>query len=91
MKNISSVIVEYLEQTTLNKGLALYESDENKYMAMDESLNVRFKFDLEFSDRAFVCHTLVHTDGELQLSHSVNIAWTNGKAIRDFFQYLQEL
>ena len=91
MKNISSVIVEYLERTMLNKGLALYESDEGKYMAMDESFNVRFKFDIEFSDRAFVCHTLIHTDGELQLSHSVNIAWTNGKAIRDFFQYLQEL
>ena len=52
MKNISSVIVEYLERTMLNKGLALYESDEGKYMAMDESFNVRFKFDLEFTDES---------------------------------------
>ncbi len=91
MKDIASVVVEFIERAMKKKGLELYISGENKYVAMDGDYNTRFKFDLSFSDNAFVCHSLIHGDQTLVLSHSVNISWTDGSAIRDFFQYIESL
>ena len=91
MKDVSSVVVEFIERAMKKKGLELYSSSEGKYMAMDGDYNTRFKFDLSFSDNAFVCHTLIHGEEELMLSHSVNISWTDGKGIRGFFKYIDSL
>ncbi|MBQ9527441.1 MAG: hypothetical protein IJR68_07500 [Fretibacterium sp.] len=91
MKNISSVVVEFIERAMKKKGLELYNSGEGKYVAMDGDYNTRFKFDISFSDNAFVCHILVHGDQGLALSHSVNIPWTDGVAIRTFFQNIEAL
>lgn len=91
MQDISSIVINFIEQAMEDKALSLYSIGDDKYMAMDADYNTRFKFDLTFSDSAFVCHTLIHGDEELELSHSVNISWTNGAAIRDFFKYITDL
>ena len=91
MKDISSVVIDFIERAMKRKGLEVFLSAENKYVAMDGDYNTRFKFDLSFSDNAFVCHTLIHGDEALILTHSVNISWTDGKAIRGFFQYIDSL
>lgn len=93
MKNISNVILEVIEKTMREKQLELYEAEDGrgKYLAMDRDYNTRYKFDLSFSDSAFLCHTLVSGKDGMRLSHSVNIPWTDGKAIREFFDYLKSL
>ncbi|MBQ7263872.1 MAG: hypothetical protein IJR14_09170 [Synergistaceae bacterium] len=91
MKDISSVIIDFIERAVKKKGLELYTASEGKYIAMDGDYDTRFKFDLSFSDNAFVCHTLIHGKQELMLSHSVNISWTDGKGIREFLKYIDSL
>lgn len=92
MKDISSIVIEFLERTVKNKRMELYQvGSETVYAALDSNYNTMLKFDLAFSDRAFVCQVLVHTGGELLLDKSLNIAWTDAAAIRDFFRYVESL
>ena len=93
MKDVASIVIEFIEKTMKSKNLKLYIAEEGKgkFLAMDEDYNTCFKFDLSFSDSAFLCHTLINTEEGMTLNHSVNIPWTDGKSIREFFHYIQAL
>lgn len=92
MKDISTVIVDLLEKIIQEKGLELFQvGGDTKYLAIDKDFNTMFKFELSFSERAFVCQTLIHNNGEMMIDDSVNIAWTDGASIRNFFKHIEAL
>lgn len=92
MKDISTIIVDMLGNMMQGKGLELFRvGDDTKYLAIDKDFNTMFKFELSFSERAFVCQTLVRRNNEMMIDDSVNIAWTEGESIRQFFRHIESL
>jgi len=74
-----------------SKGLSIFITADGKYLAMDNSFDTVFKFDMVFSDNDFSCQILSKSEQGLMLTESFNIPWTNGNALRDFMEYLRKL
>lgn len=91
MKQISTVITDFIDTAMSIKNLGVYCSEHGKIFVLDAEYDTLFKFDLVFSDNDFSCQILVRSGGELVLKHSFNIPWTNGPAIRDFMRQVEGL
>lgn len=91
MKPISSIIIDFLNDTITNKNLGVYCSEHGKIFVLNEEYDTLFKFDLNFSDSDFSCQILMREKAELKLKYSFNISWTDGKAIRNFMKQVEAL
>jgi len=84
------MITNFFDKAMNAKGLKLFAASNERFFAMDSSFETVFKFDLFCSSSDFTCYVLAKdSDGELTQEHSVNIAWTDGPAIREFMEYVQ--
>lgn len=91
MRPVSYLITNFIEKTMNSKGLSIFITADGKYLAMDNSFDTVFKFDMVFSDNDFSCQILSKSEQGLMLTESFNIPWTNGNALRDFMEYLRKL
>ena len=91
MRPVSYLVTSFIEKTMNAKGLSIFITTDGKYLAMDKTYDTIFKFDLSFSDNDFSCQILAKSEHGLLLKQAVNIPWTNGKALRDFMEYLHQL
>ena len=91
MRPVSYLITNFIEKIMNGKGLSIFITADGKYLAMDQSYDTIFKFDLVFSDNDFNCQILTKSENGLVLKQSVNIPWTNGNALRDFMEYIRQL
>jgi len=91
MDHVSAIITRFIRQNMEDRGLALYFTDDDKLLAMDEEFETHFKFDLVFSDNDFSCLILSRGSKGLEVRQRFNISWTNARHIRDFMEYVRKL
>ena len=91
MDHVSAIITRCIRQNMEDRGLALYFTDDDKLLAMDEEFETHFKFDLVFSDNDFSCLILSRGPKGLEVRQRFNISWTNARHIRDFMEYVRKL
>ena len=91
MEHISSIIVDFIEKNMTERGLSLYRTEEEKILALDDTYETCFKFDLVISDNDFSCAVLSKGNKGLVLQRRFNVPWTNSTEIREFMEFVRSL
>ena len=55
MEHVSAIITRFIRQNMEERSLMLFFTDDDKLLAMDDTYETPFKFDLVFSDYVFCC------------------------------------
>ena len=91
MEHVSGIITCFSRQNMEERSLMLFFTDDDKLLAMDDTYETHFKFDLVFSDNDFSCQILSRGEKGLHVRQRFNISWTNAKGIREFMDYVRSL
>jgi hypothetical protein len=91
MEPVNTIVLRHIESVMNEQGYRVFTTEDGKILAMDDSYQVRFKFDPMFTDNDFSCQVLAWTENGLRIRESFNISWTNGEAIRKFIEYIKNL
>ena len=91
MEHVSAIITHFIRRNMEERGLALYFTDDDKLLAMDDSFVTHFQFDLAFSDNDFTCQVLSMGAKGMEFRKRFNVAWTNAGGIREFMDFVREL
>ena len=91
MEPVNCIVLRYIESVMNERGYRVFTTGDGKILAMDETFQVRFKFDPMFTDNDFSCQVLAWTEGGLRLRESFNVSWTNGEGIRRFMDFIWNL
>ena len=91
MEHVSAIITHFIRQNMEERGLALYFTDDDKLLAMDDAFVTHFQFDLAFSDNDFTCQVLSMGAKGMEFRKRFNVAWTNAGGIREFMDFVREL
>ena len=91
MEPVSCIVLRHIENIMNERGYRVYTTEDGKILAMDETFQVRFKFDAVFTDNDFSCQVLGWTEGGLRLHESFNVSWSNGEGVRHFMEFIRNL